>query len=412
MYTHVEGGDIMIVRFSFQNFRSYKNETTFDYQAASIPEFDETLIKRDKVSDLLPVSVVYGPNGGGKSNLLMALSYLISVVTRPILRLEKNRTAVFQQYLLNCSPFLFDDKSSQKPSEFDLYFRTEKNEFHYYLSIRDGMIVDECLYRRAYSGKKTAMIFERSRDAIELGAGIRSKSINVQVNPKMPYLSFLAINYDIDVIAEVQEWFESCIIRNFANPRAEQKVYLPQEEESQKLLVDVMNEMDIRISGFRMDEEHDHLYLQREINGQEFELDFNDESAGTQKMFTLMPLILRALSKGSLVVLDEMDAKLHPKLLRYIISQFKNPKSNPYGAQLIYTSHDLTTMNHNVFRRDEIWFAAINEQRESEIYSLYDFRTEDGSHVNQTASFSKQYLEGRYGADPYLRNMLEWGDQK
>ncbi len=398
----------MIVKFSFQNFRSYKDETSLDFQAAPLPEFDNNLIRRDNVSDLLPVSVVYGPNGGGKSNLMMALAYMISIVTNPIVQLGKTRGNVFQNFLLNCKPFLFDENASRSPSIFDLFFRTEKNEFHYYISILDGLIIDECLYRKSFSGKKTAMIFERNKNEIELGASIRAKSINTQINPKMPYLSFLAINYNIEVIAEVQEWFESCVIRNYANSNVEQNIILPQDEKSQKHLISIMNEMDIRISGFRMDEENDHLYLNRTINGKEYELDFLEESAGTKKMFALMPLIIYAIKKGGLVILDELDAKLHPKLLRFVISQFKNPKINRNAAQLLFTSHDLTTMNHNVFRRDEIWFAATNDKRVSEIYSLYDFRTEDGNHVNQTASFSKQYLEGRYGADPYLKNMLEW----
>ena len=87
----------MIVRFSFQNFKSYKNETNLDFQAAAIPEFGDALIKREKVSSLLPVSVVYGPNGGGKTNLLMALACLISLVVDPIYKLDKNRMKVYQQ---------------------------------------------------------------------------------------------------------------------------------------------------------------------------------------------------------------------------------------------------------------------------------------------------------------------------
>ena len=107
---------------------------------------------------------------------------------------------------------------------------------------------------------------------------------------------------------------------------------------------------------------------------------------------------------------DELDAKLHPKLLRYVIAMFKNPKINQNGAQLIFTSHDVTTMRNTVFRRDEIWFAAENDNHESEIYSLYEIRREDNERVNNTAAYDKQYLEGRYGADPYLRNMLTGGD--
>ena len=88
---------------------------------------------------------------------------------------------------------------------------------------------------------------------------------------------------------------------------------------------------------------------------------------------------------------------------------FKNSKINTKGAQLLFTSHDMTTMKNTVFRRDEIWFAAENENHESEVYSLYEIRREDNERVNNTASYSKQYLEGRYGADLYLQNMMSGG---
>ena len=400
----------MISKFSFQNFKSYRDETVFDFQAVAIPEFDDTLIKRKSVSALLPVSVVYGPNGGGKSNFLMALISLISVVVKPIAQLEKTRTSVFQQHT-KIRPFAFDVSSKNEPTVFDLFFRTEEKEFRYYLSVKDDEIIDECLYWRAYTGKKTATVFERERGIIELGSGIRSKSINTEVNPKMPYLSFLAINYDIPVIAEAQKWFESCIIKNYANWKAELSIYVQEDDFWKSSILTCLNDMGIDISDYRFDDNENQFYLQREVLGQKFELNYEDESAGTKKLFTMIPFILLALQQGRLVIVDELDAKLHPKLLRYIISLFKNTKINKYGAQLLFTSHDLTTMNNKVFRRDEIWFAALNESRSSEIYSLYDFRTEKEYHVNNTASYSKQYLEGRYGADPYLKNILHWEEE-
>ena len=116
--------------------------------------------------------------------------------------------------------------------------------------------------------------------------------------------------------------------------------------------------------------------------------------------------------EGRLVIIDELDAKLHPKLLRYVISLFKNPGINMKGAQLLFTSHDMSTMKNTVFRRDEIWFAAENQEHGSELYSLYEIRREDNERVNYTAAYDKQYLEGRYGADPYLQNMLNGGDWK
>ena len=117
-------------------------------------------------------------------------------------------------------------------------------------------------------------------------------------------------------------------------------------------------------------------------------------------------MILLALREGRMVIIDELDAKLHPKLLRYVISLFKNKEINKYGAQLLFTSHDMCTLKNTIFRRDEIWFAAENAPHESEIYSLHEIRGEDNDRIKNTAAYDKQYLEGRYGADPYLSNML------
>lgn len=397
----------MIVRFSFQNFKSYKNETNLDFQAAAIPEFGDALIKREKVSSLLPVSVVYGPNGGGKTNLLMALACLISLVVDPIYKLDKNRMKVYQQPMYY-QPFLFDNISENAPTIFDLFFRTSENEFRYYISIQNGEIIDECLYKKTYAGKKTATIFERERDDITLGATLRSKSINKDVNPKMPYLSFLSINYNIPVIAEAQCWFESCILRSYADSASETSLLLSSGKDQKSNILRLMNDMGIDINDYQYDDEHKELYLYRTIDGKSYEMNFLGESAGTQKLFSVLPYVIIALNEGRLMIVDELDAKLHPKLLRYIICLFKNPDINRNGAQLLFTSHDLTTMSNTVFRRDEIWFAALNEKRESEIYSLYDIRTVDDKHINNTAAYNKQYLEGHYGADPYLKTILKW----
>ena len=400
----------MLCQFSFQNFKSYKEETTFDFQAAAIPEFSASLLGEEKSGRLLPVGVVYGPNGGGKSNLLQALSCLITTVVKPIHDLEKTREDIVIQQKAECEPFLFDDTSHDKPTEFQVYFRQGKNEYRYYLALKEDEVVSEALYWRAIGGRKTGTVFEREGSNITLGVSINKASINTSVNPKMPYLSFLAINYDIPVIAEVQKWFESCVIRNYANPVVDSTVMISKNDDVKKRIVQALNDMGIDLTGYRFDENEKQLYTQRTVNGKSYELRFMDESDGTQKLIAVLPVLLMALREGRLVIIDELDAKLHPKLLRYVIAMFKNPKINQNGAQLIFTSHDVTTMRNTVFRRDEIWFAAENDNHESEIYSLYEIRREDNERVNNSAAYDKQYLEGRYGADPYLRNMLTGGD--
>ena len=134
-------------------------------------------------------------------------------------------------------------------------------------------------------------------------------------------------------------------------------------------MIHALNDVGIDLSGYRYDEDSKHLFTQRTINGKAYELPFEAESDGTKKMIAALPVLMVALQEGRTVVVDELDAKLHPKLLRYVIQMFKNQELNKKGAQLLFSSHDLTTMKNTVFRRDEIWFAAMNDNHESEIYS-------------------------------------------
>lgn len=399
----------MLCQFSFTNFKSYRDDTVFDLQAAPLPEFPEELITDHRASALLPVSVIYGPNGGGKSTLLQALACLISTVVQPIVSLKTNRTSVILHQSVDAAPFLLDRTSREKPTEFMIYFRIDNNEFRYYLSVFSDEVVAESLTRKGLGSKKPALIFERDNGRIKLGASIGKGSINTSVNAKMPYLSFLAINYDIPVIAEVQRWFESVVIRDYANPSVEREIMISEDDDLKKRILLSLNDIDIDIDNYRYDPDDDELYIVRSIHGESFELPFSEESEGTKKLIAALPVILLALAEGRLVIIDELDAKLHPKLLRYIIYLFKSKRINSKGAQLIFTSHDMSTLKNTVFRRDEIWFAALNEEHSSEIYSLYEIRREDNGRVNNTAAYDKQYLEGRYGADPYLQSMLAGG---
>ncbi len=396
----------MLCQFSFKNFKSYRDTTTLDCQATSISEFSESLISVDNCSSLLPVCAVYGPNGGGKSNLLGALICLISTVVKPIYDLGLCRSKLVLQQRVTCEPFLFDETSKNEPTEFSIFFRTSGYEYRYYLALLNGDVHAETLYRKMIGAKRKAKIYVRDKQRVELGSLLRSENISTNVNSKMPLLSFLSITYNISAIALAEEWFENCLSRNYANPLIDAEIMLFTQPEFKTKMITVLNNMGIDISDYRTDDEKRELFVKRRIGGVEYELPIYSESDGTKKMIVALPVFLTALDEGRLVIIDELDAKLHPKLLRFVISMFTNPEVNRYGAQLLFTSHDVSTMKNSVFRRDEIWFAAENDGHSSEIYSLYDIRREDNERVNSTAAYDKQYLEGRYGADPYLRNIL------
>lgn len=170
--------------------------------------------------------------------------------------------------------------------------------------------------------------------------------------------------------------------------------------------------MDVRIGGFRVEKAPEgrgqRVFVRHDVDGRGYELRLPEESAGTQKLMGLAAFLLAALERGSTVIVDELDAKLHPKLLRYVILLFKDPEVNKHGAQLIFSSQDVSTMRNDVFRRDEIWFAARGEGEASQLWSLADIHEANGNLVSKNAAFDKQYLSGRYGADPYLTRIEEW----
>lgn len=405
----------MLYQFKFKNFKSYKNETIFDMRAENIKEFEESVIIDKNGVRLLPVSVIYGANAGGKSGLLEAMVCFISIIIKPRRLLTKQENEANNRYkpfafYNEVIPYKFDDESQKKPTEFEMFFSTKNNEYKYNLSIFENEIINESLYKKEFTGKKPAKIFERNKKNISLGDALRKNDVSLNVNENMPYLTFLSITNNIEIIKDVMEYFENVIAINYAKQRFEEiiKVY---GEEAKKAFLELIKDMDIDICDYRIEKKENGLirfFTKHRNNNKEYELQFDSESEGTKKIFSLLPNIIDALLNGGLVILDELDAKLHPKLLKYVIMMFKNKKMNISNAQLIFTSQDLITMNNEVFRRDEIWFACKNDKKESEIYSLYEIRDENGEHIRANASFSKQYLTGKYGADPYLSKMLKW----
>lgn len=406
----------MLCQFTFKNFKSYKNETVFDLQAVNSQGFEESLLKSENDDkSFLPVSVIYGPNGGGKSNVLEALNCVIDFIVKPINIFKRK---MVKSDFVSWTPFLFDETSRNEPTEFELYFRPDNEyEYRYYISVLNGTtgkIIGESLHRRNIGARsRVSTIFERNEDGIHLGASISKASINTQVNDQMPYLSFLEINYKIKPIALAISWFTNCICRNYANPFSEMAIVIEDDDSFKKKIINLMNEVGINISNFEFVEKTPEdnsfdLYFEHTVNGKSYNLNINQESDGTQKLFNVLPFVIIALNNGRLLVLDELDAKLHPKLLKFIIMLFKNPEINTHNAQLVFTSHDVSTMKSSVFRTDEIWFACKLDDESSDLYSLVEIRDENNNRIKPSAAFDKQYLEGRYGADPYFRNMMDW----
>lgn len=411
----------MLCQFRFKNYKSYRDDAILDMTAANIEEFSDTLIPApgENFSQLLPVAVIYGPNAGGKSNAISALAYLISRVSEPIIR-STGKGNPFGMFLKGYSPFLFDDESKHKPTEFEITFRTGHAQYQYALSLLNNKIYYESLsyIKLPCVRRRPVLMFRRTADKILLGTALKKRK-KQKVSPSIPFLSFLEINYDIFEIKDAVSWFQNCIIENYALPYRDHRfASVLMEPELKEGYLSLLSAMDISISDITVKDEPSSdddntvsIYTTHTVNGNRYNLDLGHESEGTQKILSALPGIAYSLESGGLVLFDEFDAKLHPKLLRFIINAYMDPLMNKNHAQLIFTCHDVSIMKNDYLRRDEIWFAATNQDSSSELWCLYDILDENGNHVKNTAAYDRQYLTGRYGADPYLNRMRNWGNQ-
>lgn len=404
----------MLCQFTVKNFKSIRDEMTFDMQATAISEHEDRVIK-DKDGELyLPVSAIYGPNGGGKSNVLEALHILAAKVLRPLYATDDNSYHPFQMKKILIEPFAFGAEEKEAPTEFELFFRTKTAEYRYVLTVKKDIVLYERMDRVKLDTGRRSALFERSDEGIELKGVFAKLKISDELSETLTLLSYLGITYrKNEVIKNILNWFEYGIdFLNYGNPIQELRMAIANSDDVKSLVLDMIQEMDLDIVNFRVEEmenERIEVYTKHIVDGYESELNLSDESSGTKKLFGLLPFIADSLASGTTLVIDELDAKIHPALLRHIIMMFNDMEINRHGAQLIFTSHDLSTMNSEVFRRDEIWFVAKGNRQNSKLYSLVEFKNDKGESVRKDAKFDKQYLEGKFGADPYLRKIIDWG---
>ena len=404
----------MLCQFTVKNYKSIRDEVTFDMQAAAISEHKDRIIKDVDGELYLPVSAIYGPNGGGKSNVLEAINTLVAKILRPIYATADTEGHAFLQKKIIVEPFAFLEEYRESPTEFELFFRTNSAEYRYILHVKRDVVIYESLDRVKLETGRRSALFTRDENGVELKGAFARLKVSDDLSKTLAVLSYLGIAYKENaVVKDVLNWFEFSIdFLNYGNPMQELRMAVSTSEDVKHLMLDMIQEMDLDIVDFRVEEKENDMievFTKHRVDDVETELELADESSGTKKLFGLLPFIAKSLLKGTTLVIDELDAKIHPVLLKYLIMTFSNMEKNKKGAQLIFTSYDLSTMNSEVFRRDEIWFVAKGNRQNSKLYSLVEFKNKKGESVRKDAKFDKQYLEGKYGADPYLRKIIDWG---
>jgi len=401
----------MLCQFTVKNFRCFRDEITLDMQATSITENENSLIVDDDGESFLPLAVIYGPNGAGKSTVLSALYSLCLKIMRPICAATcDNKSCSDRPYCkensinISIEPFAFAKASATSPTEYELFFRTKTREYQYKLNLIKNKISFESLHQKSILGNRYSTVYIRKGSSITLKGTIKNYDVS-SLPENLPLLSYLIITHSRNaILKDILSWLEEKIdFKNYALPHEDAQVLVTTENKA--LILAMLKEMDLDIDDYRIEKTDKELeiYTVHIIDGYRTELTLADESSGTVKLFALMPFLLNSIMNGTTLVIDELDAKLHPLLLKYIIELYKNPETNRNGAQLIFTSHDLTTMNSNFFRRDEIWYVAKTRDGAAKLYSLVEFARKD-------ARYDKQYIEGKYGACPYLQRIINWED--
>ena len=399
----------MLIRFSFKNFKSFKNENCLDMEATSIKEHEYNVAKIGN-GEYLKVSAIYGANASGKTNVLQAFNYM---KRRILISDDTEKKSPIDER--NIYSFMINDEPIAL--EVEILARNGKI-YKYGFEVLKDKIVSEWLYEKKIN--KYVTIFERENTNISMPNNKMSKLINVDENTLFLNL-FSKISKDNEDFYNVYNWFVNSAYLDLGNPDFERfinkrvSLKILSDEKYKETLLNFIKTFDSGIVGIKTTPDSidaiknnngviDVEVIHRGENGKLKALPFYLESNGTQKMFHLFDFFIDALNKGMVLFIDELDAKLHPLLTRYIINLFHNSETNKNNGQLIYSTHDTVNLNKETFRRDEIWFTEKDNDGISKMYSLSDYKIDDEKKVRNDATYNKDYLTGRYGAIPVLKD--------
>lgn len=411
----------MLIQFSFKNFKSFRDEAVLDLSATKITEFSDRVVSigREK---LLPVAAIYGANASGKSNVYNAFEYMSDYVAESFKYGDEDEN--FEDF--RPTPFLFDTVSADAESCFEVYFTLPKDTtgrvYNYGFCIDKKGVTEEWLNSKAKTAKEYSTVFYRNEEELDLSGFPKNSRDNIQVAlEKQVLIISLGAKLKIGKCKAVRDWFLANEFADFGDPftnlyisRRLPKGFVENNDIQQKV-IEFFSSFDDHIKGFSIEkiphdgERKEDTYkinaLHKKIGSNEMaDIPLGEESAGTLKMFSLFPELQEVLKKGSVFFIDELNARLHPLLVRTFLLTFLNPEINTNHAQLVFTTHDSWQLSNNLLRRDEIWFTEKDGNGVSALYSLADFLDEDGVKIRKDENYEKNYLLGKYGAIPYLKN--------
>ena len=388
----------MLTNFTVKNYRSFKQERTFSMEASSIKEHKDSVINKGKYS-LLPLAVFYGANSGGKSNLIQAISTMRSMVRRSV-RLNEGDTLPYD-------PFALDENSDAQPTSFEIQFIKGEVLYRYGFEYNKTDIISEWLYEKRF-GEKEYELFVRSRDIIEVSPKrfLEGQGKEDLTNSNRLFLSLVA-QLKGEKSNSILGWFGECNVLSGIDSEGYEaftlRMFLEHLNGADQAPIRSQLEKDIATGSFVEPITTHNVYDENGLVIGERNFHKNQmESEGTKKVIEISGPIFDTLNEGKTLIVDELDAKLHPLLTRNIVLLFMDPEKNKHGAQLIFATHDTNLLDLDIVRRDQIWFAEKDKVESTDIYSLVEFKDEDGKKVRNDRDIKRDYIRGRYGAIPFI----------
>ena len=399
----------MLLRFKLKNYKTFVDEVIFDMTAVSIKDHYESLINVNGIN-LLPVSAIFGANASGKSNFFKAVETMRNQVLGFV-----NDTNFIRHY----TQYYFDEAIAKSPTEFEVCICNKelKKEYRYGYSILDKTILEEWLFIKTFS--KTPSVTEECIFYRKKGKKIFTEDSSESRRQEILFVDSVTTNNELIVTnlgkrnkdrnAFVFSWFRNNVMSLnysdsfFENINIQRLLQLMKNNQHATTLVEsLVSKVDPEIKNILIENDDNgtmRVYaIHNDVNNAKVKVPFGAESCGTKKIFSLALYIMTSLENGITIFVDELDSKLHPLLLRFLVSLYTNKEHNKGEGQLIFSSHNLVCLDSNDLRRDEIWFVEKNNQK-SNMFSLYDFNE---TPIRKDLDFGKHYLSGRFGAVPFV----------
>jgi len=421
----------LLIEFSVTNFKSIKSKQTFSMAKAKGDELEENnCFQPEGISNLglLKSAAIYGPNAAGKSNFIEAMRTMASIVTESATELQRGDK-------LPVVPFKLDPQTKDSSTELEIVFISKGIRYQYGFASTKNQIIEEWLIAFPKGRAQhwfTRLWNEKKEDYLwEMGNALQGKK-QLWIESTRSNALFLstAVQLNSLQLQPVYDWFDDTLRTTTVSlwsprftaslcgePKNKEKVlnFLSAADldikdislkkklfDENDLPDDLPDEVKTRISkNMKGKEIIDELFMMHEDStGALVPFDFNEESDGTQKLFSFAGPWLDTLKNGYVLFVDELHDNLHPRLVQFLVELFHSNKTNPNNAQLVFTTHETTILNQDVFRRDQIWFCEKRDDHSTSVYPLTDFSPRKGRE-----NLELSYLAGRYGAVPYVRKL-------